>query len=145
VVKIGEERGPAPVGGMNASQLPYFSKGSVGVVAPALAELEGIAHILGHITYFQGILKEIVIHGTCHLLFVEIVLGQHIQGDDVDEAIVVKIGQVVAHAEVAYVVKIGFGHFSKSTILVVDVQIIIGNKIVGHENIFPPILIDIAN
>ena len=96
VVEIGAQRGPAPVGRGDTSQHADLAESPLAPV-----QLQRVAGKLGLVAIGAleiGNFRRLVGEGG---LRVFVLLGQHVQRNDVDQPIVVDIDQIVAHGRVA--------------------------------------------
>ena len=92
---------------------------------------------------FFVVLKSVVVVGGQHGFAAVIVLRHHVQGNDVHQAIIVKIHNFIAHRRVRSMFKVLAGAIGEGPILVVDVQVVIRHVVIADVNIFPAIAVEV--
>ena len=145
VVKVGEERGPAPVCIGYAGHLAYFAEhGNAGGVE-AVVQLEGIAHLLVMEAMFGPHSVFIVGVGTAQELLPVIVFRQHVHNSDIGQSVIVVVRDVRTHREFGNMAR-SFGEdLFKCAVVVVEIHEVPLVVIVGNVYIGPAIVIYIAD
>ena len=70
---------------------------------------------------------------------------QHIDGKDIQPAIIVEVGHIATHRELRHVSHAARGNIVESTIAFVDVQGITGLEVIGNIDIRPAIIVDVTH
>ena len=108
-------------------------------------ELQHVAGVLEMIAVVEFGLKDVVRIGAYRAFIDALVVGFHVHRDQVHPAIVVDIGQVIAHRKGAGMAH-GLSHcFLKSAIALVEIQVIVFVKIVGHVDVGPSVVVEVTN
>ncbi len=140
VVKIGKQRGPAPVGGSNAGQSANFTERAVAVV-----ELQRITHVLPVKTHAHKRLKSFLTRWDKHRLLPLAVLWQHVQHHHIGMPIIVDVRHIDAHRRIGGMPRPRTKLIRERAILVVDVEEIGRGVVVADVHIHPPITIKIGD
>ena len=149
VVKVCNGRCPAPVRLCDARIKSDVRKnrGSDRIVrtnARPAVQLQHIADILILIAVLIAILIDAIVVRAKHHLLPVIVFRVHIQLDDVRQAIVVDIDDVLAHGVGGRVLEIFGGPVGEGAVVIVDVKNILGEEIIGDIDILPAVAIEIG-
>src|SRR5690606_12545700 len=121
LIEVCEQRTPAPLGGGDPRQLSNFTKGAIAVI-----QLEGGANVLGLIPVGLTGLELIIVIAHHGKLPAFVIFGPHIQHHYIHQAVVVDIGDVIAHAVEGQVGEIIPYAIHKGAVLLVDIQDVIG-------------------
>jgi hypothetical protein len=140
LIEVRNERAPAPVGFGGAREVAHVAEGAVAVVA-----LQHVAHelVMVPVTHLRHVHVPPLVHG--RRLDAVFVLRHHVGGVHVGPAVVVHVGDVHAHGEVA---RHGHGrveHVTERPVLLVEVQVVPLVEVVGHVNVGPPVAIHVGH
>ena len=144
VIQVAKENRPAPVGGGNARQAGDLAKLWVTAVVVAPVELQTVLHILMVQSRIDHALKAAGIHAGHIRLGPPVVLRGHVHLSDIGETVVIVVGNISAHTILSGVVDGGPGNLPKRTVLVVEVEIIRGVKVIGDVEIRPAVTVDVS-
>ena len=94
--------------------------------------------------HVDGLVKLLGGHGGHVGLLAVVALSDHVCYDDVGEAVIVHICEIIAHGEVGGMLGHGLDGFHKASLLVVEVEVILLYKVIGHIDIRPSVLIQVT-
>ena len=107
--------------------------------------MQAVTAILIHVAVGQFVLVNIVGVLPRRRFFDALIVGIHVERNDVGQAIVVHVGGVVAHRKPAGVAQL-FGRFvGKLAVLIIKVQVVIFVKIIRDVDILPAIVVIIGH
>ncbi len=139
LIEIGDQRTPAPVRRGDAGQLADVAERSIPVV-----EMEHVAHELVVIIVLELGLVNVPALERGHRLEAVVVLRQHVGDEDVRPAVVVDVGDVEPHREIAEIRHLPVEHLGKGPITVVEVEVIPLEEVVADIDVWPAILVHVG-
>ncbi len=139
-IEIRDQRAPGPVGAGHAGHLSDVCEPAVAVV-----QLQHVAHELVVIALTQLGLIHVPALERRRRLEPAVVLGQHVGGVDVGPAVVVHVGDVEAHREVADGGRLAVQHFGEGAVALVDVEVVAFEEVVRDVDVGPAVAIDVAH
>ena len=122
VIKIGEERSPAPVGSCDAGHLSDFAEGGFARVSSVGSQLKGIAHVLWSVTRLLNQFCFAPGEVADHLFSTLGGFRKHIHHNQIQTGVVIDIREVAAHAVVRLVIHERINQIDKSLSMVVYPQ-----------------------
>ncbi len=138
VVHIEHQGAPAPVGGGDAAVVTGFQEFAVTIV-----DLEAVLNELIVEAGAQLAIEEIDIIEGAGGLQSEFITGQHVGSKEVGKSIIVDIGHVGTHGGHAYMAEPVFQLVFERSILLIDVEVILFIRVIGHVDVGPAVPIDI--
>ncbi len=139
-VEVGEQRGPAPVAARDAGLPREIAERAVAVVV-----LQHVAHEL--------VIESLVRLGVIERPWLErlrrleavVVFGEHVAGVDIGPAVVVDVGDIHAHREVAGDGQRVLEHLAECPIAVVEVEVVALEEVVGDVDVRPAVAIHVRD
>ncbi len=143
VVQIGEQGGPAPIGGMHAGQIADLAEANRSSHGAAV-ELERIAGVLRMIPGLELLDVHVEALGVGGGLEDLLLVGQHVEHDEVGASVVVDVGRVDAHGRMAGVSQGRGAGFGERAVALVDVEKVVFLKVVGDVQVGAAVPVEIA-
>ena len=139
-IEVADQRTPAPVGACHAGHLPDVTERAV-----RIAVLQHVAHELVAIVVLQlGLIHipAVEARGGAQPVFV---FRQHVGRVDVGPAVIVHVGDVHPHREVAAVRHPRLHRLDERPIVLVDVDVVVFEEIVRDVDVGPSVVIQIRH
>ncbi len=107
--------------------------------------MQAVEHVLVVIAFIHQILKFIATDARQVGLLPHMILGSHIQYNNVWQCIIIKVRQLYPHPKKRDLPGTLFDRLPEAAILLIEVQVVMLIKVIGYVNIVPAILVEIGH
>ena len=139
IVQVGEQGCPAPVRARHAGKLRDLAEGAVPVVA-----LQGVHHVLEEIAAADQRPELVGSHPAHVHLAAHVVVRRHVQHHDVRKAVIVLVGHITTHAEVAHMAGPALQFLAEGAVTTGHVHQVGHVEVVGHVDVLSSVPVQVG-
>src|SRR5690606_23387651 len=141
VVEVGKQCRPAPLRLVYTRQVAYFTKSRL----LTHVEVQHVANVLVLVAKLLVVDVGEVALVVDHRLLPLVRFGKHIERHKIDPSVIVEFSCIVSHRELTLVRDASRTFIGKGSVSVIDVEYIVGHKVVADIYIRPAIRIEVGN
>ena len=144
VVQVGEQRGPAPIGRIDARQIADLTEAHRPLPHGAAVELQRVAGVLRMVPGREFLEVDVEAFGIGGGLEDLLLIGQHVEHREVRPPVVVEVGGVHAHRGMAGVSQRRGAGLGERTVAIIDVEEVVFLEVVGHVQVGTTVSVQVA-